>query len=290
MVDVSRVREARSGGRARDARRRLVRRALRAPRRGRPAGLAGGRRGGARRARERLGAMPDLAGRVALVTGTAGGIGAAIERALAENGAIAARRATGTRCDVTDAEQVAALVERIGSIDILVNNAGGVCGQVGRPLEEVSDDDWRAIVDANLTSTFVCTRAVVPGMKASGLRAHRQHLVRRGTQRQPHGHPGLRQRQGRRRSASRGRRPTSSAASGSPSTHRPRLRARRTRPAISAVGELRRGEAGALLEQIATRRLGHARGHRERRALLRRRGVDWVTGQVLSIDGGYSMF
>ena len=53
-------------------------------------------------------------------------------------------------------------------VDILVNNAGGVVGQVGRPLEEVSDDDWRAVVDANLTSTFVCTRAVVPGMKAAG--------------------------------------------------------------------------------------------------------------------------
>src|ERR687888_919983 len=51
--------------------------------------------------------------------------------------------------------------------DILVNCAGGVVGQVGRPLEEVSDDDWRAVVDANLTSTFVCTRAVVPGMKAA---------------------------------------------------------------------------------------------------------------------------
>ncbi len=71
-------------------------------------------------------------------------------------------------CDVADAEQVAALVDRIGRIDILVNCAGGVCGQVGRPLEDVSDDDWHAIVDANLTSTFVCTRAVVPGMKAIG--------------------------------------------------------------------------------------------------------------------------
>jgi 3-oxoacyl-[acyl-carrier protein] reductase len=40
-----------------------------------------------------------------------------------------------------------------------------VVGQVGRPLEEVSDDDWRAVVDANLTSTFLCTRAVVPAMK-----------------------------------------------------------------------------------------------------------------------------
>jgi 3-oxoacyl-[acyl-carrier protein] reductase len=40
-----------------------------------------------------------------------------------------------------------------------------VCGQVHRPLEEVSDEEWRAVVDANLTSTFVCTRAVVASMK-----------------------------------------------------------------------------------------------------------------------------
>ena len=51
-------------------------------------------------------------------------------------------------------------------MDILVNCAGGVVGQVGHPVEEVTDEDWRAVVDANLTSTFLCTRAVVPGMKA----------------------------------------------------------------------------------------------------------------------------
>jgi 3-oxoacyl-[acyl-carrier protein] reductase len=43
-----------------------------------------------------------------------------------------------------------------------------VCGQVGHPLEEVSGQDWHAVVDANLTSTFLCTRAVVPGMKRRG--------------------------------------------------------------------------------------------------------------------------
>ena len=71
----------------------------------------------------------------------------------------------------------------IGRVDVLVNCAGGVVGQVGRPLEEVSDADWRAVVDANLTSTFVCTRAVAPGMKARGLGADRQHLLRRRAQR-----------------------------------------------------------------------------------------------------------
>jgi len=57
---------------------------------------------------------------------------------------------------------------RTGAVDILVNNAGGVVGQAGHPLEEVTDQDWHAVVDANLTSTFLCTRAVVPGMKERG--------------------------------------------------------------------------------------------------------------------------
>jgi 3-oxoacyl-[acyl-carrier protein] reductase len=53
----------------------------------------------------------------------------------------------------------------VGAVDILVNNAGGVCGQTGHPLEEVGDDDWHAVVNANLTTAFLCTRAVVPAMK-----------------------------------------------------------------------------------------------------------------------------
>jgi len=51
---------------------------------------------------------------------------------------------------------------------VLVNCAGGVVGQVHSPIEEVSDQAWQAVVDANLTSTFVMTRAVAPGMKAAG--------------------------------------------------------------------------------------------------------------------------
>lgn len=114
-----------------------------------------------------------LAGRVALVTGTAHGIGAAIARALAAEGAtvhgVDRVAAPGVEpLDVTDAAAVTSFVARVGPVDVLVNNAGGVAGQTGRPLEEVSDDDWRAVVDANLTSTFVCTRAVVPGMKQRG--------------------------------------------------------------------------------------------------------------------------
>jgi 3-oxoacyl-[acyl-carrier protein] reductase len=108
--------------------------------------------------------MTDLSGRVALVTGTAHGIGSGIAAALEAHGATVHGVDRDT-VDASDTRQVGGLVERIGRVDILVNNAGGVVGQVGRPLEEVSDEDWRAVVDANLTSTFVCTRAVAPGMK-----------------------------------------------------------------------------------------------------------------------------
>jgi 3-oxoacyl-[acyl-carrier protein] reductase len=105
-----------------------------------------------------------LAGRTAVVTGTAHGIGSAIAAALRADGATV----TGVDkadVDLTDAEQVRAFFAAAGDVDILVNNAGGVVGQVGQPLEEVSEQDWHAVVDANLTSAFLCTRAVVPGMK-----------------------------------------------------------------------------------------------------------------------------
>ena len=109
-------------------------------------------------------AGPD---RVALVTGSAQGIGAAIVAALRAEG-LTVHGVDRDDCDVSDSAAVGELVARIGRVDVLVNCAGGVVGQVGRPLEDVSDADWRAVVDANLTSTFVCTRAVAPGMKAAG--------------------------------------------------------------------------------------------------------------------------
>jgi 3-oxoacyl-[acyl-carrier protein] reductase len=111
--------------------------------------------------------VAELDGKVALVTGTAHGIGSAIADGLETDGATVHRVDRDT-ADLSDPDQVSALVERIGRVDVLVNNAGGVAGQVGRPLEEVSPADWQAVVDANLTSAFLCTRAVIPGMKAAG--------------------------------------------------------------------------------------------------------------------------
>jgi len=132
----------------------------------------------------------DFSGRVALVTGASHGIGRSICAELSRRGALVSatdvlttdleetERAcaeAGGACrthalDVTDSAEVNAFVRQIeaqdGAIDILVNVAGGVLGQTGRPLEEVTDDDWNAIVAVNLTGTFHCSRAVAPGMKA----------------------------------------------------------------------------------------------------------------------------
>ena len=109
--------------------------------------------------------LAGLTGRTAVVTGTAHGIGAAIAQALRDQGA-AVHGVDKDVADLTSPDAVRAFFAEVGQVDILVNNAGGVCGQVGRPLEEVTDDDWQQVVAANLTSTFLCTRAVVPAMKA----------------------------------------------------------------------------------------------------------------------------
>lgn len=124
----------------------------------------------------------DLTGRTAVVTGGAGGIGAATAARFLASGArvalwdldeaAAGRGGTdlAVGVDVTDAAAVAAAVARteaaLGPIDILVNGAGST-----GPNMAVIDTDpaaWRACVELNLTGVFLCCRAVLPGMLRSG--------------------------------------------------------------------------------------------------------------------------
>jgi NADP-dependent 3-hydroxy acid dehydrogenase YdfG len=134
--------------------------------------------------------MPQLTGQVCLVTGGGSGIGAAAAGALAREGAsvaVVGRRreplhelvaelttegltAVAMSCDVTDAFAVEDLVSdflsRWGRIDVLVNSAG--INVPMRDLPSVSVHDWTAIVDSNLTGTFLVTRAVLPTMRQQG--------------------------------------------------------------------------------------------------------------------------
>jgi 3-oxoacyl-[acyl-carrier protein] reductase len=123
-------------------------------------------------------------GQCVLVAGAARGIGRGIVQGFAERGAMvfAADRLAGeldglpaqtSAVDLLDRAAlkrwVAEATEAAGRApDVLVYVAGGVLGQGPKPMEEVSEADWRAVLDANLTGAFLTAQAVVPGMKARG--------------------------------------------------------------------------------------------------------------------------
>lgn len=134
-----------------------------------------------------------LGGRVAVITGAAKGMGAAISEALAEDGAhtvlagrdLAAledlagkldatypgRRSLAVRCDVTDEDQVDRLVrdavETFGGLDILVN-AAGVIGPIETPAQDVAPEEFREVIEVNLVGTFLPCRAAIPHLIARG--------------------------------------------------------------------------------------------------------------------------
>ena len=128
----------------------------------------------------------DLRGRAAIVTGAARGIGyACAERIKASGAAVslwdqdkdaltdAARRLGGAHTavvDITDEASVAAAtkaaIAAMGKVDILVNNAG-ITGP-NRKTWEFTPEEWRRVIDVDLTGAFLCSRAVVPAMRAQG--------------------------------------------------------------------------------------------------------------------------
>ncbi len=134
--------------------------------------------------------MSKLAGKIAVVTGSASGIGKGIASAFAREGAsvvvadlveeslaaevlVSIREYGGealfTRTDVSDADSVRAMAERaiarFGRVDILVNNAGIFTESL---VENMSIENWDRVVNTNLRGTFLCTRALIGQMLARG--------------------------------------------------------------------------------------------------------------------------
>jgi 3-oxoacyl-[acyl-carrier protein] reductase len=131
----------------------------------------------------------EFDGQTVMVTGGGHGLGRVMCRAFAELGARvwtcdlheeeleATRALCEGNCEVRVVDVrdrvgvsrfVSAAAADTGRVDILVNNAGGVAGQVGRPLEEISEEEWRVIFEVNLNSAFHFSQAVVRGMKDAG--------------------------------------------------------------------------------------------------------------------------
>ncbi len=244
--------------------------------------------------------------RVALVTGAAQGIGRAIAAALAEAGArvhladidadgvtATAREigATGHAADLGSPEAAQALIRGIvaaeGRLDLLVHAAGGVRGQVGRPIEAISEEDWRAIFAANIDAAFFLAQAAAPAMKrggygrivtissGAGLRpsltgiqayASAKHALV-GLTRQlawefgPHG---------------------ITVNSVAPGFVRSNPATERQWQSYGPEGQKR------LVESIHTRRLGTPQDIAHATLFFLSEQASWITGQVLSVDGGRS--
>jgi 3-oxoacyl-[acyl-carrier protein] reductase len=226
--------------------------------------------------------------RAAVVTGTAHGIGSAIADLLEADG-VRVHRVDKDIADLTDSAAVSAFFAEVGDVDILVNNAGGVVGQTHHPIEEITDDAWSAVVAANLTSTFLCTRAAAPGMK------------RRGWGRIVNISSGA----GRSVSLTGIQAYASSKAGQIGFT---RQMAHELGPfgitvnciapgfVLSNPSTVKQwesyGEEGqsALVEGIAVRRLGTADDIANGVRFFVSEDSSWVTGQTISIDGGHALF
>lgn len=246
-----------------------------------------------------------LAGQVFAVTGAAQGIGAAIVRTLTGSGATVAAMdiddagltplagLPGVSCHAGDLgrqESARALCETVldrhGRVDGLITAAGGVRGQVGRPLDTVDEADWRAIFAANVDAVMWCAQALTPGMKAAG--GGRIVTISSGAGLKPsltgiqaytaakHALVGLTKQLALELGPSGIT--VNSVAPGfilsNPSTERQ----------WQAFGPDRQKR---IIDSIHLRRLGQANDIANAVAFLCSRQADWITGQILQVDGGH---
>jgi len=240
----------------------------------------------------------DFKGKRALVTGAAHGIGRAIAFALARDGATVTgvdNRAVepiengitiyAHQCDLTKRAAIDELVKTNGPFDILIHSAGGVCGQVGRPLEEISEEDWDTIVNINMKAAFFLSQAVVPHMKQqfygrivfissgaglgvslTGIQAYASAKA---------GEIGLTRQLGHELGQF-----GITVNSVAPGFVRSNPTTERQWESYGAEGQK------AMLERIAMRRLGKVEDIVAATLFFVSEQAEWITGQVLSVDGG----
>jgi 3-oxoacyl-[acyl-carrier protein] reductase len=242
--------------------------------------------------------------RIALVTGVVGGIGAAIAARLAADGAKVvvsdlpgdalqdAAKQLGlpaAGADLGNPASVQAITNQIsidhGTPDILINAAGGVCNQVGTPLEDVDPDAWHSIFAVNVDAALYLSQALVPAMKTVGW--GRIVTISSGAGLRPsltgihaytaakHALVGLT----KQLSLELGQHgiTVNSIAPGfilsNPAT-------RRQWDALGPEGQEQ------LMGRIHTRRLGTPEDIAAAAAFLTSPEAGWITGQILSVDGG----
>lgn len=242
-------------------------------------------------------------GQIALVTGAAQGIGRAIAEGLRAAGAkvhladiapidwAAAHDVAHHRVDLGRQQDAHALVEKVLAadqrLDILVNAAGGVRGQIGRPIEQITEADWRTIFEANVDSAFWLAQAAIAPMRSQSF--GRLIFIASGAGLRPsltgiqaytaakHALVGLT----KQLSQDFGRFGITSNAI-APGFVRSNPVTERQWESYGADGQRR------LVESIHTRRTGEAVDIATAALFLASQQAAWISGQILSVDGGRS--